>query len=152
LRVPCDNKKRQEIGHIGETSTANFSPATRLGAVGEGGRTVNTRYRADVDGLRAVAVCLVIAFHSFPSVAPGGFTGVDVFFMISGFLITSILESDLQGSRFSIIRFYSNRIRRIAPALIIVILSVLLFGWLLLMPDEFQMVCDQAFASTHYRG
>jgi len=76
------------------------------------------KYRPDIDGLRAIAVMLVMNFHAFPNAVPGGFVGVDVFFVISGFLITGIITRELELGRFSLIEFYNRRIRRIFPALI----------------------------------
>jgi peptidoglycan/LPS O-acetylase OafA/YrhL len=95
-------------------------------------------YRRDVDGLRAIAVLAVVAFHSFPSVFPGGFVGVDIFFVISGFLITGILLNEAHEGRFSIANFYARRIRRIFPALVLVLAAVFFAEWYLLLPQEFQ--------------
>ena len=94
-------------------------------------------YRPDVDGLRAIAVLAVVAFHAFPGAAPGCFAGVDVFFVISGFLISSIIFDDLRGGRFSFAGFYWRRVRRIFPALILVLAACLALGWLVLLPDEY---------------
>jgi peptidoglycan/LPS O-acetylase OafA/YrhL len=94
-------------------------------------------YRPDVDGLRAIAVLAVVAFHAFPHAAPGGFAGVDVFFVISGFLISSIIFDDLKGARFSFAGFYWRRVRRIFPALVLVLAACLALGWLVLLPDEY---------------
>src|SRR5262245_40012984 len=94
-------------------------------------------YRPDVDGLRAVAVLAVLAYHAFPSLAPGGFAGVDVFFVISGYLITGIILDDLERGRFTYRNFYWRRIRRIFPALILVLVACLALGWLVLLPDEY---------------
>jgi peptidoglycan/LPS O-acetylase OafA/YrhL len=94
-------------------------------------------YRSDIDGLRAVAVLSVVLFHAFPDILPGGFTGVDVFFVISGFLISTILYSNLATGRFSIADFYGRRIRRIFPALILVMASCYALGWFVLLPDEY---------------
>ncbi|WP_049124578.1 acyltransferase family protein, partial [Burkholderia cenocepacia] len=80
-------------------------------------------YRPDIDGLRAAAVLAVVLFHAFPSALPGGFVGVDVFFVISGYLITGILTADLGTDRLSFLHFYARRIRRIFPALVIVLLT-----------------------------
>lgn len=86
-------------------------------------------YRADIDGLRAVAILLVVGFHAFPKILPGGFVGVDVFFVISGFLITRILLKSLADSDFSLLDFYAHRVRRIFPALIVVLAFCLVMGW-----------------------
>jgi len=86
-------------------------------------------YRPDIDGLRAVAILLVLGFHAFPLVIPGGFVGVDVFFVISGFLITSTILKDLNKGRFSITEFYGRRFRRIIPALMTMLSSVLILGY-----------------------
>jgi len=74
-------------------------------------------YRSDVDGLRAVAVLPVLLFHAGFAGLSGGYVGVDVFFVISGFLITSILQAELEAGKFSIVRFYERRVRRLAPSL-----------------------------------
>ena len=94
------------------------------------------KYRPEIDGLRAVSVVLVIGFHAFPSVIQGGFIGVDIFFVISGYLISSILIQSFINSQFSFIDFYVRRIRRIFPALSVVLFSCLIFGWLSLTPYE----------------
>lgn len=97
----------------------------------------NNAYRSDIDGLRAIAVLLVVGFHAFPGLMHGGFIGVDVFFVISGFLISTILLKDLKENRFSFRRFFARRIRRIFPTLILVLLACFTMGWLDLLPDEF---------------
>ena len=83
--------------------------------------SASTKYRLDIDGLRAIAVMLVVIFHAFPEAMPGGFIGVDIFFVISGFLITAIIVRELERKRFSLLGFYNRRIRRIFPALIVVL-------------------------------
>jgi peptidoglycan/LPS O-acetylase OafA/YrhL len=95
------------------------------------------KYRADIDGLRAVAVLAVIGFHAFPGAVPGGFTGVDVFFVISGYLISGIIFSALERDRFTFSDFYARRIRRIFPALVVVLASVYAAGWFLLFADRY---------------
>ncbi len=97
-------------------------------------------YRRDIDGLRAVAVLSVVLFHAFPALLRGGFIGVDVFFVISGFLISSILLRELEQGSFSFAGFYARRVRRIFPALVLVLASCLVFGWLALFPDEYQQL------------
>lgn len=96
----------------------------------------HTIYRPDIDGLRAVAVLAVLFFHAFPAVLPGGFIGVDIFFVISGYLITTILLKNLTSNQFSFVDFYSRRIRRIFPALITMLIVALILGFLILLPDE----------------
>jgi peptidoglycan/LPS O-acetylase OafA/YrhL len=103
-------------------------------------QTQRSGYRADIDGLRAVAVLAVIAFHAFPEHVPGGFIGVDVFFVISGFLITSIIVKDLRSGSFTLLEFYARRARRILPALIVLLLACLAFGWFALLPDEYELL------------
>jgi len=95
-------------------------------------------YRADIDGLRAVAVLLVVAFHAWPLTFPGGFIGVDVFFVISGFLISSLIFDALQKGNFRFADFYARRIRRIFPALLIVLAASFAAGWFLLLPGDFR--------------
>lgn len=94
------------------------------------------KYRPDIDGLRAVAVLSVVAFHAFPVWMKGGFIGVDIFFVISGFLISTIIFENLDRGTFSFSEFYIRRIRRIFPALILVLVCCLIFGWFVLIPDE----------------
>src|SRR5436309_3070392 len=93
-------------------------------------------YREDIDGLRAVAVLPVLAYHAFPAAVPGGFYGVDIFFVISGYLITSIIHKQMLSGTFSLVDFYGRRIRRILPALITVVLVTFLIAWFVLPPRE----------------
>lgn len=95
-------------------------------------------YRPDIDGLRAVAVLAVVLFHAFPSALPGGFAGVDIFFVISGYLITGILLADLRTGEFSLTSFYARRVRRIFPALVVVLLATYAMGWFSLYGDEYR--------------
>ncbi len=95
------------------------------------------RYRPDIDGLRALAILSVLLFHAAPAWLPGGFVGVDIFFVISGFVITSVVLRDMAENRFSLKRFWARRARRIVPPLLPVLLTALLIGWYLLMPREF---------------
>ena len=99
--------------------------------------TSDPAYRPDIDGLRALAVLAVIGFHAFPARVPGGFIGVDIFFVISGFLISGIILRGLEAQKFNFWEFYSRRIRGIFPALTVVLFSTLLMGWFLLLPDEY---------------
>jgi len=93
-------------------------------------------YRPDVDGLRALAVGAVVLFHAFPGSLPGGFLGVDVFFVISGFLITGMILDGVRAGQFSLLDFYLRRVRRILPALLTMFVGVSLLALLILMPDE----------------
>jgi len=95
-------------------------------------------FRRDIDGLRGFAVLIVVGFHAFPDLIKGGFIGVDIFFVISGFLISRIIINELENGSFSFLNFYSRRIRRIFPALITVLCSVGIVGWFLMFPSEFK--------------
>lgn len=98
------------------------------------------KYRPDIDGLRAVAVLSVVAFHAFPHWAKGGFIGVDIFFVISGYLISTILFENLDKGTFSFSEFYSRRIRRIFPSLLLVLIACFAFGWFALFADEYKQL------------
>jgi len=98
------------------------------------------RYRPDIDGLRALAVSSVVLFHAFPVLMPGGFIGVDVFFVISGYLITSIILERLEAQRFSFAEFYARRVLRIFPALIIMLVTCLIVGWFVLVPYRYEQL------------
>ena len=108
------------------------------------------KYRADIDGLRAISIILVVIFHAFPRFIKGGFIGVDVFFVISGYLISKIIFSNLENKNFSYIKFYSRRIKRILPALILVIMSSAAFGWYVLLADEYQQLGKHIIAGTGF--
>jgi peptidoglycan/LPS O-acetylase OafA/YrhL len=106
----------------------------------------NMKYRSEIDGLRAIAVVTVILFHAGFSAFRGGFVGVDVFFVISGFLITSIIISDKDTKTFSIVRFYERRARRILPALFLVLFACLIPAWLWLPPADMISFCKSLLA------
>lgn len=108
------------------------------------------KYRADIDGLRAIAVLSVVIFHAFPSSLRGGFIGVDVFFVISGFLISTILFSNLATGEFTFHEFYERRIRRIFPALAIVLTATLIVGWFTLFPDEYEQLGWHTLGGTAF--
>jgi peptidoglycan/LPS O-acetylase OafA/YrhL len=97
----------------------------------------NPNYRADIDGLRAVAVLSVVGYHAFGTLVPGGFIGVDVFFVISGYLICGIIFAQVSANTLSLREFYIRRINRIFPALCLVLACCLAAGWVYLFPGEF---------------
>ncbi|MCI0355188.1 MAG: acyltransferase, partial [Acidobacteria bacterium] len=109
-----------------------------------------TDYRPDIDGLRAIAVLAVIGFHAFPGWVKGGLFGVDVFFVISGFLISSIIFKGLRDGSFSYADFYARRIKRIFPALIVVLAACLAGGWFVLYPDEYRALGRHAAAGAGF--
>lgn len=109
-------------------------------------------YRPEVDGLRAVAVGVVVLFHAELGILSGGFTGVDVFFVISGFLITSIVMSELQGGQFSLLAFYERRIRRIFPALLVVVLACLLVGAWRMTPVDYKNLGQATMAALGFHS
>ena len=93
-------------------------------------------YRPEVDGLRAVAVVAVVLYHAGGFYCHGGYVGVDVFFVISGFLITSLIWKDLESGRFTFAYFWERRARRIVPAMVVVTAATLVAGWFLLLPGD----------------
>ena len=112
------------------------------------------KYRAEIDGLRAIAVIPVILFHAGFELFSGGFVGVDVFFVISGYLITTILIKDLESNSFSLIDFYARRARRILPALYFMIIISIIVGWFILTPyfyrDLFQTITATSIFLSNY--
>jgi peptidoglycan/LPS O-acetylase OafA/YrhL len=107
-------------------------------------------YRADIDGLRAISILAVIGFHAFPAFVPGGFVGVDVFFVISGYLISSLIFTELQAGTFSFVDFYSRRAKRILPALLVVLVVVWGAGWRRLMAADFAHLGGDIAAGASY--
>jgi peptidoglycan/LPS O-acetylase OafA/YrhL len=105
-----------------------------------GGEPGAPKYRPDIDGLRAVAVGSVLGYHAFPDVIRGGFVGVDIFFIISGYLISTILLGNLEKGTYSFTQFYMRRILRIFPALLLVLLACFGFGWFELLGSEFKQL------------
>ena len=108
------------------------------------------KYRKDIEGLRALAVLFVIGYHAFPKIFPGGFIGVDMFFVISGFLITKIILENLESNSFSFIDFYSRRIRRIFPALFLLLLTCLVFGWFTFYATEYKRLTEHVAAGAAF--
>ncbi len=107
-------------------------------------------FRADIAGLRAIAVCAVIGGHFFPTWVPGGFVGVDVFFVLSGFLMTQIIVTGLDQGRFSLRRFYAMRATRIVPVLLAVCTVLLVLGWCVLLPSEYATLAREILASLGF--
>ena len=107
-------------------------------------------YRPEIDGLRALAIVPVMLFHAFPEQFPGGFVGVDIFFVISGYLISRILLGGLADGSFSFADFYARRVRRIVPALLVVLLSAGALGWLLLAPEDFRQLGKHVLAGATF--
>jgi peptidoglycan/LPS O-acetylase OafA/YrhL len=107
-------------------------------------------YRPDIDGLRAIAVLAVIGFHAFPTYVSGGFVGVDVFFVISGYLISTILFTGMERGSFTLLGFYMRRVRRIFPALIVVLIACLLVGWLTLFAFEYTQLGKHVAGSAGF--
>lgn len=107
-------------------------------------------FRSDISGLRAVAVLSVVFFHCGISFLPGGFAGVDVFFVISGFLITSIILRDIDAERFSFVAFYERRVKRLLPAALVVTLSSLAIAYLLLVPEQYENLAKSAIYTTFF--
>jgi len=111
---------------------------------------MHPKYRPDIDGLRAIAVGSVLVYHAFPTALMGGFIGVDIFFVISGFLITTIMLQSLAVGDFSYRDFYARRIRRIFPALLVVLFATLCAGWYLLLSDEFAELGKQTVGGAAF--
>jgi peptidoglycan/LPS O-acetylase OafA/YrhL len=95
------------------------------------------KYRPDIDGLRAIAVLAVVIHHLSPSLLPGGYIGVDIFFVISGYLITKIIDREISDGTFTYVNFYERRVRRIFPALFAVLIATFLTGYLILLPSDY---------------
>ncbi len=108
------------------------------------------KYRPDIDGLRAIAVLSVVIFHAFPHWIKGGFIGVDVFFVISGYLISTIIFENLEKGTFSFSEFYIRRIKRIFPALLIVLAACMFFGWFVLLADEYTQIGKHVLSGTGF--
>ena len=129
---------------------SNRRPPSGLPARGTPQAMIHPKYRPDIDGLRAVAVLLVVGYHLFPEWVPGGYIGVDVFFVISGFLISTILFENLAAGRFSLGDFYGRRVRRIFPALLVVLITLLILGWCFFIPEDYEKLGKHTFAGAAF--
>lgn len=107
-------------------------------------------WRQDITGLRALAVIPVLLFHAFPTAVPGGFFGVDIFFVISGYLISGIIFRGLREDRFSFADFYTKRVKRIVPALVVVLLFIIAVGWAILFKEEFEEIIRYIVGSDFF--
>lgn len=107
-------------------------------------------FREDINGLRAVAVAAVAVFHFGPKYLPGGFSGVDIFFVISGYLMTGIILGRIESGSFSLVKFYQDRARRIIPALIFMCIVILALGWFLLGPPGYRALSKHAASSVGF--
>ena len=107
------------------------------GSNGSGGSRVPTTYRPDIDGLRAIAVTAVVLFHASPASFPRGFLGVDIFFVISGFLITGLILGEIEQGTFSLVSFYERRVRRIIPAAVVMLTVTTVVALHLFLPATF---------------
>jgi len=124
---------------------------TTAGASSQAVGGASLAYRPDIDGLRAVAVLSVVGFHAFPSYFPGGFLGVDIFFVISGYLITGLLLRERAATgRISISQFYLRRVRRLFPALLLVVAVTAFAGYFLLFAHEFARLAHHVWASLFF--
>ncbi len=139
-------------GHVVATSGPANYPRYNLTWGVTLGDARSPAYRADIDGLRAVAVLAVVAFHAYPKSVRGGFVGVDVFFVISGFLISGIILSDLRSGSFSFLNFYARRVRRLFPALIAVLLAVLALGYATMVPGDYAALGEHTLAAAAFAG
>jgi peptidoglycan/LPS O-acetylase OafA/YrhL len=133
---------RRRLRRIGPLAVHLPGLTRPLGAHGE------STYRPDIDGLRAIAVLSVLVYHLKAPFIPGGFVGVDIFFVISGFLITRNIWTELEGGTFTISGFYLRRIRRIAPAFVVMAAVTLLAGCLLLLPEDLRRLGSSTGAAA----
>jgi peptidoglycan/LPS O-acetylase OafA/YrhL len=147
---PLHREAAEDTASTGAASSSSSAPAAVVGPGIAPSHLRAPKYRPDIDGLRAIAVLSVLLFHAFPSQLRGGFVGVDLFFVISGFLISTIIFESIEDGRFSYAEFYVRRIRRIFPALLVVLASCLVFGWFTLMPDEYQQIGKHTFAGATF--
>src|SRR5271170_5607742 len=130
------------------TSVKNSGSKILAGKQSEEAAEITSRVRGDIEGLRALAVLAVVLYHAFPLKLTGGFAGVDIFFVISGYLIGGRLLQDIQAGRFNIRQFYARRARRIFPALLLVLISIWCIGWMVFSAPEFVALGKQIAAAV----
>lgn len=126
----------------------SVTPESNQSARTSGSTHVPDRYRPDIDGLRAISIASVVLFHAIPSAMPGGFVGVDVFFVISGFLITGGMLQEIAAHKFGIWRFYLRRVLRIFPALIAMLAATCLAGWFLMLAEDYRLLGGHVIAGA----
>ncbi|WGL97131.1 acyltransferase [Arsenophonus sp. aPb] len=110
------------------------------------------KFRFDINGLRAIAVLLVVIFHYDKNGITGGFIGVDVFFVISGYLMTGIIFRGLESKSLSIFKFYVSRAKRIVPALLTIVVFMLAYGYLFVEPMSYRLIGKHALSSLIFIG
>ncbi len=142
--MPIWSRRTPIVANLDSSSLNQSPPPMHLAAAHS--------YRGDIDGLRAIAVGSVVAFHAFPESLPGGFVGVDIFFVISGYLITTILLREMAANRFRLGSFLERRIRRIFPALVLVLVFCVAAGYWLLSSKEFKTLNSYAIAGLLSAG
>ena len=108
------------------------------------------KYRSDIDGLRAVAILPVVAYHAGLALVPGGFVGVDVFFVISGYLICRLINDEIKNGSFTVAAFYKRRVMRLFPALFAMLLATSVLAYLYLLPIELKEFSDSMIAAVTY--
>jgi peptidoglycan/LPS O-acetylase OafA/YrhL len=111
---------------------------------------IESNYRKDIDGLRAISVLGVIGFHLFPNMFNGGFIGVDIFFVISGFVIAKTIQNSFENHDFNFLNFYKRRILRLYPCLVVVLITCLITGWYLLLSSEYLLLSKHVLGGLSY--
>lgn len=110
----------------------------------------SVKFRSDIEGLRGIAVLFVVAFHAFPKKFTGGFIGVDIFFVISGFLISSIIFNEISNNSFNFKNFYCRRLKRLLPALISFLFLAIVLGWFVMLDYEYSYIGEHIFISNFF--
>ena len=108
---------------------------------------MDKNYLSHLDGLRMISVISVIVFHLSDNFLPGGYIGVDIFFLISGYIITKLINQEINENKFNLLNFYNRRIRRIVPALSVAIITTLFFSYFILVPKSLINISNSAISS-----